>query len=72
MIALEPLHQLPLKEKLLVMEALWNDLSQSDESIEVSQWHRDILDERERMIDAGETKFTDWEEAKKEILDAVK
>jgi hypothetical protein len=72
MIALEPLHQLPLKEKLLVMEALWNDLRQSDESIKVPQWHKDILNEREGRIASGEAKFTDWEEAKKEILAAVK
>ena len=72
MIALEPLHQLPLKEKLLVMEALWNDLCQSDKAIEVPQWHKDILDEREVMIAEGGAKFTDWEDAKKEILAAVK
>ena len=72
MIALGPLHQLPLQEKLLVMEALWSDLSQSEESIEVPQWHKDILDEREKLIAQGESQFTDWEDAKKEILAAVK
>lgn len=72
MIALEPLHQLPLKEKLLVMDALWSDLSQSEESIEVPQWHKDLLDEREKLITEDEGRFTDWEDAKKEILAAVK
>ena len=72
MIALESLHQLSLKEKLLVMEALWSDLSQSTESVEVPQWHKDLLDEREQMIVEGKAGFADWETAKKEILAAVK
>lgn len=72
MIALESLHQLSLKEKLLVMEALWSDLSPSAESVEVPQWHKDLLDEREQMIVEGKAGFTDWETAKKEILAAVK
>lgn len=36
------------------------------------QWHKDLLDERESQIAAGTAKFIDWEDAKKEILAAVK
>ncbi len=72
MIALDTLHQLPLKEKLFVMEALWDDLSQSEAVLPVSQWHQETLDEREAQIDAGTAKFIDWEVAKQEILVAVK
>lgn len=72
MIALDTLHQLPLKEKLFVMEALWDDLSQTEDSLPMPQWHKDVLDERESQIAAGTAKFIDWEYAKKEILAAVK
>ena len=72
MIALDTLHQLPLKEKLFVMEALWDDLSQTEAGLPVPQWHRDVLDERESQIAAGTAKFIDWEAAKQEILAAVK
>ncbi len=72
MIALDALHQLPLKEKLLVMEALWDDLSKTEAALSVPQWHKDILDEREAEISAGTAKFIDWEDAKREIRDAVK
>ena len=72
MIALDTLHQLPLKEKLLVMEALWDDLSQTEAGLPVPQWHCDTLDERESQISAGTAKFVDWEVAKEEILAAVK
>lgn len=72
MIALDTLHQLPLKEKLFVMEALWDDLSQAGGDLPVPQWHQDILDEREAQIAAGTAKFVDWEAAKQEIRAAVK
>ena len=72
MIALDALHQLPLKEKLFVMEALWDDLSQAGNALPVPQWHRDVLDERESKIAEGTAKFIDWEVAKQEILSAVK
>jgi hypothetical protein len=72
MIVLDTLHQLPLKEKLFVMEALWDDLSQTEAGLPVPQWHQDLLDERESQISAGTAKFIDWEVAKQEILAAVK
>jgi hypothetical protein len=72
MIALDTLHQLPLKEKLFVMEALWDDLSQTESGLPVPQWHGDVLNERESQITASTAKFIDWEVAKQEILTAVK
>ena len=72
MIALDALHQLPLKEKLFVMEALWDDLSQTGADLPVPQWQKEILGERETAIAEGTAKFIDWEDAKREILAAVK
>ena len=72
MIAFDDIHQLPLKEKLFMMEALWDDLSQAGDALPVPQWHQDLLDERESQIAAGTAKFIDWEVAKQEILQAVK
>ena len=72
MIALDTLHQLPLKVKLFVMEALWEGISQTEGKLPVPQWHQDLLDERESKIAAGTANFIDWEVAKQEILAAVK
>ena len=58
-------------EKLLVMEAIWAEISREEESLEVPQWHKDILDERERLIAEGKAKFIDWEDAKKQIDEAI-
>jgi hypothetical protein len=35
----------------------------------VPQWHKDILDERRRLIEEGKAQFIDWETAKKQILE---
>ncbi len=72
MISLQSLHQLPLKEKLFVMEALWDDISAQESELEVPAWQKEVLDVREEAVAAGTAKFIDWEDAKKEILEAVK
>lgn len=71
-VSIEALHQLPLSEKLFVIEALWGDLSASGANLTVPQWHRELLDEREAEISSGKAKFIDCEDAKREILEAVK
>ena len=71
MIALEQIHQLPLHEKLLVMEAIWEDLSREEQALEVPQWHKELLDERERLLAEGKARFLDWEEAKGQIREAA-
>jgi hypothetical protein len=56
-----------LEEKLRAMEALWDDLCRREESMPVPQWHKDLLDERERLVEQGKAHFIDWETAKKRI-----
>ncbi len=53
------------------MEALWNDLCQHEEALPVHDWQKEILDERERLIEEGEAHFFDWEEAKKRIAKEI-
>ena len=71
MIALEEIHQLPLREKLLVMEAIWEDLSREEQNLEVPQWHKELLDERERLLAEGKAQFVDWEEAKRRLRQEI-
>ena len=72
MISLQAHHELPLREKLFVMEALWDDLSAAEVDMEVPAWQKEVLDLREEAVAAGTAKFIDWEVAKQEILQAVK
>lgn len=65
------IEQMSLAEKLRMMEALWEDLSSRAAEVPVPQWHKDVLDERERLLETGEAKFVEWETAKKRIIEEV-
>jgi hypothetical protein len=43
-----PLSQLSISNKLYLMEALWDDLSRDETSIESPDWHKDILLNRKK------------------------
>jgi len=58
-----PLDQMTVKEKLAIMEQLWEDLARIPGAIESPAWHKEILDERS----ATPGHFTDWEKAKTRI-----
>jgi putative addiction module component (TIGR02574 family) len=66
------LGRMTLEEKLQAMEALWADLSRDPESVPLRQWHKDLLDARERAIREGRAKFLPWETVKKQIADEIR
>jgi hypothetical protein len=55
------------EEKLLLMEALWADLSRTDSKVESPEWHEAALNETENRLAAGDEKLVDWDEAKTEL-----
>ncbi len=59
------LKQLTTSEKLRLLEALWQELS--DAEIPSPGWHDDVLAERDRLLHSGEDTFVDWEIAKREL-----
>jgi hypothetical protein len=67
-----PLDEMTVREKLAVMESLWEDLSRSPEAIEPPEWHGQILDERRRRVDEGTARFVDWEAAKADIREKLR
>jgi hypothetical protein len=62
-----PLAQMTVEEKLHALETLWCDLCRDEQNIPVPQWHKDLLDERERLVRDGNAHFDDWETAKTRI-----
>jgi hypothetical protein len=66
-----PLDQMTLGQKLMAMEALWDNLCRDETQIPVPEWHKQLLDERQRQIDAGEARFIDWDAAKARIRDRI-
>ena len=63
--------KMTIEEKLQTMEALWDDLCQHEEALPVHDWQKEILDERERLLEDGKAQFFDWEEAKKRIAKEI-
>jgi putative addiction module component (TIGR02574 family) len=72
MISLTVIRDLPLHEKLKMMEALWDGIAQQESQLDMPQWHKDLIDEREALVQSGKARFIDWETAKQEINDAPK
>ena len=58
-----PLEKMTLADKLEAMEALWADLSRTPADLPSPDWHRDVLNERRRLVAEGKLKFLDWDTA---------
>ena len=61
------INQLTRKQKLMVMEAIWEDLLKDDEPTESPAWHKRALQETEQRYKAGDEKILNWQDAKKEL-----
>lgn len=72
MIAQADIRQMPLSEKLALLETLWAEISSEPEQIEFPQWHKDILDERLQAAERGEVEVLDWEVAKAQIRSMIR
>lgn len=59
-------------EKLQLLEAVWQDLSRTPEQVPSPAWHGDVLDERDRRLQRGESGLNDWAEAKQRIRDQLR
>ncbi|MGC3988603.1 MAG: addiction module protein [Chthoniobacteraceae bacterium] len=59
--------QLPLREKLQIMEAIWEDLRKQAESFEIPQSQKDLLDSGRNQVSSGEAKILDWDQVKDSI-----
>jgi len=59
---------LPLRERLLAMEALWESLCRDPASLQtVPTWHASVLNDRLADLEAGRDNPTPWETAKVRI-----
>lgn len=55
------------EQKLMVMEAIWEDLLNDDEPVKSPDWHKKALQETEHRYCSGEEKILDCQDAKKEL-----
>jgi hypothetical protein len=67
MIATEQIKQLTSKEKLIAIEAIWDELLSSGEYVESPDWHAEALKETKSRVEAGLEEPIDWEQAKAKL-----
>jgi putative addiction module component len=66
-----PIDQMTVAEKLRIMEELWDDLRTRAADIPIPAWHKDLLNQREQLVETGEATFSDWDVARKRITDQI-
>jgi putative addiction module component (TIGR02574 family) len=59
--------KLSLREKLQVMEAIWEDLRGRINFMDVPAEHRQILDERREKVASGESVVIPWDRVKNSL-----
>jgi putative addiction module component (TIGR02574 family) len=59
--------ELPVAEKLRLMERLWDALRAQAESAVVPAWHQEVLAQRLQRLDSGAETVTPWAQAKERI-----
>ena len=63
--------EMPVSEKLKLMEALWDSLCvRTDERFDAPTWRKQDLKQGECDLGAGTARFVDWAEAKNVLRSA--
>ena len=58
--------EMSLKDKLVVIDTIWDDICRNDQPITSPSWHDEILQERQKESQL-KSNFSDWEKAKQNI-----
>ena len=65
--SLTDVSQLSLREKLQIMEAIWHDLRDHAEKLDIPTSHRELLDTRRDRVATGKAMIQDWDQVKHTI-----
>ena len=67
MITEKEVREMPLNQKLMLMETIWDDISRHEADFHSPAWHEDALRETEERLQNGLEEPMDWEIAKKKL-----
>ena len=67
MITEKEIKEMPIDQKLRLMEAIWTEISRTSDSYESPDWHREELEETEERRASGKEAPIEWEEAKAKL-----
>ena len=56
--------QLPLREKLQIMEAIWEDLRINADAVLMPDWQKELLDVRRKAVAEGRERVLEWDDVK--------
>lgn len=65
--SISEVRQLPIREKIEMMEVLWEDLRARVESAPVPEAHQRLLDERRSAVEAGTEEVLEWDKVKDDL-----
>lgn len=68
-IQMAELHKLPVKDKIKVVQALWDDIATEQSIDTLPAEHKRILQERLNNIETGNAVFSSWTEVQKKYMD---
>ena len=60
--------ELPVEEKVLYVEALWDRIAAAPEKVSVPEWHRQLLSERLAEYRGDSKVGRPWSEVRDELL----
>lgn len=47
------INKMPIKDRIILMEEIWNTLRKDNIELESSEWHGEILSDRRKKIEEG-------------------
>jgi hypothetical protein len=66
-----PLNEMTTADKLSMMELLWDDLCRTPEEMPSPAWHSEVLADREKRLQNGQTQFSDFAEVQERLRKAL-
>jgi hypothetical protein len=67
MITDKEIKEMPIDQKLRLMETIWTEISRSADEYTSPDWHKDELQETENRLSSGTETSIDWETAKNKL-----
>jgi putative addiction module component (TIGR02574 family) len=63
-VSIYEINQLNVKEKIILMNDIWESLEVENDLIESPSWHKEILDERIKKMKDNKVRYVSLEELK--------
>lgn len=62
--SIDEIKRLNIKDRIILMNEIWDTLYENEENLDSPSWHKDILDKRIDKIRNNEAKYISLEELK--------